>query len=173
MSSKLYNRYAAQLSAQFGQYHEAEEKLLKYLDTKPSLINRHLTYNDLILYTYRQFDTDEKAIDRCLKYALNHIEILPLLIANFKKHNYKFEDEYIISIEVAFLILKYKKDEEKAMQLCNTLARTYQTNREKRHQFAAIAYNITHKGIVEDVDIENGMKRIFDELRDYLQSQKE
>lgn len=171
-TNRLYNRYVAQLSAQFGQYKEAETKLIKYLETKPSLINQHLTYNDLLLYTYRQFDEDEDAINRSLKYALEHINILPELIDNFEKHDYDFENEYIVSVDIALIIYKHKKEKEKIMDLCKLLAKIYKRNKKKRHNFASIAYEISHHGIYEDINLKGEYDKVFNQLRKTMEKPK-
>lgn len=154
----LNYRYLAQQSAQFENYEKAESQLLKYLEQDNlTVIQRHFAYTDLILYTYKQFNQNKKnfdILDKCLNYCLEHIKLIPKLNKEFQKVNFTFDYEFIVSIEIAIILLLRKDDEVELMNYFNEL-RSYYDDRKNQHEIGELAYQINYEKDTTKYNIEN------------------
>lgn len=148
-------RYLAQQSAQFNNFHKAENQLLKYLEgDKITPIQKHFAYTDLILYTFKQFNDDSDAMNRCLNYCHAHIKLIPFLNSEFQKFNFVFDYEFIVSIEIAIILLVKENDDDKIMALFNELS-SYYSDKKNQNIIAEMAYKITYKDDKEKYKIDN------------------
>lgn len=158
--SKLNNRHSAQLSAQHREFKSAEEKIINYIDSNPSLLNTHFAYNDLMIYTTSQFNEDIDSINRCFIYCIDHLKVISVLINDFNKYNYNFESEYIPSVYIGIKIALFQKDINKIMNICNILSSIY-TDKNKLDYFANILFQVVHDGFPKEININDEIREIF------------
>jgi len=102
-----------------GDYVFAEPILLEALEAKDdNVIDRHFTYNSLIDLYYKQRESSPDAIEKCIQYCLEDINILEDFLQAFKMEYNDPAPPLIPSIQRLIIIYEKLGNFEEGIKLC-------------------------------------------------------
>ena len=114
---------------------KAENMMAKYIRIKDEVKELHFAYNAIINYAYKQRKEDDYALDRCLEYCIEDIQLLPKFKRVWNNEFNDFATLSIPSIDRGIRILKDKEEYNRLESLLNKIIDLYRgTDKEKCYQ---------------------------------------